>query len=180
MPAASNSHGRADMVADGVVGGYFRPRSERVHAPEALDRAVPADVLKRRLTNIREKPPAFRGGMERRQQALEGTEMVSNVHQVHFLDTQLPEGGSEKARFAREYVANLVGAESAGEVVFFMQPSNLDPSCRITISVPGGWPRPCGGPRRPDCSRCSWNRRRPTWRATPEWCPARSRSGTSA
>ena len=62
--------------------------------------------------------------------------MVSNVYQIHFLDTQLPEGDSEKARFAREYVTNLVGAESAWEVVFFMQPSNLDPSCRITISVP--------------------------------------------
>jgi hypothetical protein len=72
--------------------------------------------------------------MERRQQALEGTEMVSNVYQIHFLDTQLPEGDSEKARFARKYVTNLVGAESA--VTFFMQPSNLDPSCRITISVP--------------------------------------------
>ena len=121
------------MVAEGVVGGYFRPRSERVHAPGAL---------KRRLPNIREKPTAFRGGMERRQQALEGTEMVSNVYQIHFLDTQLPEGDSEKARFAREYVTNLVGAESAWEVTFFMQPSNLDPSCRITISscvVPGSF-----------------------------------------
>ena len=57
--------------------------------------------------------------------------MVSNVYHVHFLDTQLP-----KARFAREYVANLVGAESAGDVAFLMQPSNLDPSCRITISAP--------------------------------------------
>ena len=37
--------------------------------------------------------------------------MVSNVYQIHFLDTQLPEGDSEKARFAREYVTNLVGAE---------------------------------------------------------------------
>ena len=136
VPAVSNSHGVADMVAEGVVGGYFRPRSERLHAPDALDRSAPGDVLKRRRTNIREKPPVFWGGREREQQALEGTGMVSNVHQVHFLDTQLPEGDSEKARFAREYVANLVGAESAGEVTFFMQPSNLDPSCRITISVP--------------------------------------------
>ena len=58
-------NGRADMVAGGVVGGYFRPCSERVHASDALDRAAPADVLKRRRTSIREKPPAFRGGMER-------------------------------------------------------------------------------------------------------------------
>ena len=180
MPAVSNSHGRADVVAEGVVGGYFRPRSERVHAPEALGRAAPGDVLKRRRTNIREKPPAFWGGRERRQQTLEGTGMVSNVHQVHFLDIQLPEGGSEKERFARGYVTNLVGAESVGEVVFFMQPSNLDPICRSTISVPRKMAEAVRRIEETGLHPVFQEREAPQWRATPACCPARSRSGTSA
>ena len=59
LQAVSNSNGGADVVAEGVIGGYFQPRSERVYDPDALARAVPADILYSCLTNIREKPRAF-------------------------------------------------------------------------------------------------------------------------
>ena len=59
LQAVSNSSGGADVLAEGVIGGYFQPRSERVYDPDALERAVPADILERCRTNIREKPPAF-------------------------------------------------------------------------------------------------------------------------
>ena len=98
------------MVAEGVVGGYFRPRRERVHAPG----------LPGRDGETAAGTGGNRDGQQRPSGPLPG-------HPV-------ARGDSEKARFAREYVTNLVGADSA--VTFFMQPSNLDPSCRITISVP--------------------------------------------
>ena len=47
------------MLVEGVVAGYFQPRSERFYDPDALERAVPADILDQCRTNIREKPPAF-------------------------------------------------------------------------------------------------------------------------
>jgi hypothetical protein len=59
LQAVSNSHEQADVLVEGVVGGYFQPRSERVYDPDALERAVPADILYQCRTNIREKPPAF-------------------------------------------------------------------------------------------------------------------------
>ena len=59
LQAVSNSNGGADVLVEGVIGGYFQPRSERVYDPDALERAVPADVLYSCLTNIRDKPPAF-------------------------------------------------------------------------------------------------------------------------
>ena len=64
LQAVSNSNGRADVVVEGVIGGCFQPRSERFYAPDALDRAVPADILARCRTNVREKPPAFWVRME--------------------------------------------------------------------------------------------------------------------
>ena len=66
--------------------------------------------------------------------------MTSNVYHVHFLDHQLPEDGAEKARFAREYAAELTGVPTAGvqqdEIICFIQSHTQDPSCRVTISVP--------------------------------------------
>ena len=62
--------------------------------------------------------------------------MTSNVYHVHFMDTQLPQDDSQKARFAREYVERLTGMEPPEDITFFIQPNNHDPSCRITISVP--------------------------------------------
>ena len=43
----------------GVQVGYFQPPGERVYDPEALERAVPADILEKCRINVREKPPAF-------------------------------------------------------------------------------------------------------------------------
>ena len=59
LQALSNSNGQADVLVDGIIGGYFQPKSERVYDPEALERAVPADILERCRINLREKPPAF-------------------------------------------------------------------------------------------------------------------------
>ena len=59
LQAVSNSHEQGDVLVEGVVGGYFQPRSERFYDPDALERAVPADILDQCRTNIREKPPAF-------------------------------------------------------------------------------------------------------------------------
>ena len=61
--------------------------------------------------------------------------MTSNVYHVHFLEDQLPESGEEKARFAREYGEKLTG-EQQGNVTILIQPSQRDPSCRVTITVP--------------------------------------------
>ena len=46
-------------MVKGIIGGYFQPRSERVYDPDALERAVPADILKKCLTDRREKLHAF-------------------------------------------------------------------------------------------------------------------------
>ena len=59
LQALSNSNGQADVLVDGIIGGYFQPKSERVYDPEALERAVPADILEKCRINLREKPPAF-------------------------------------------------------------------------------------------------------------------------
>ena len=59
LQAVSNSAGGADVMVEGIIGGYFQPRSERFYDPEALERAVPADILQKCLVNRREKPPAF-------------------------------------------------------------------------------------------------------------------------
>ena len=59
LQAACNSAGGVDVTVEGVTGGYFQPRSERVYDTEALERAVPADILKKCLTDRREKPLAF-------------------------------------------------------------------------------------------------------------------------
>ncbi len=59
LQAASNSAGGADVMAEGIVGGYFQPRSEQFYDPEALERAVPADILRKCLINRKEKLPAF-------------------------------------------------------------------------------------------------------------------------
>ena len=65
LQAVSNSHGMADVNVEGVIGGYFQPRSERFYDPDALERAVPADILEKCRTNLREKPPAFWVRMDR-------------------------------------------------------------------------------------------------------------------
>jgi CRISPR/Cas system-associated exonuclease Cas4 (RecB family) len=59
LQTASNSAGGADVMVKGIIGGYFQPRSERVYDPDALERAVPADILKKCLADRREKLPAF-------------------------------------------------------------------------------------------------------------------------
>ncbi len=59
LQAVSNSAGGADVMVEGVIGGYFQPRSERVYDPDALERAVPADILRKCLTDRKEKLPAF-------------------------------------------------------------------------------------------------------------------------
>ena len=59
LQSLSNSNGQADVLVDGIIGGYFQPKSERVYDPEALERAVPADILERCRINLREKPLAF-------------------------------------------------------------------------------------------------------------------------
>ncbi len=59
LQTASNSAGGADVMVKGIIGGYFQPRSERVYDPDALERAVPADILKKCMTDRREKLPAF-------------------------------------------------------------------------------------------------------------------------
>ena len=57
--AVCNANGGADVVAEGVVGGYFKPRSERVYDPDALERAIPAEILQRCRSRVNEKPMAF-------------------------------------------------------------------------------------------------------------------------
>ena len=59
LQAASNSAGGADIMVEEIIGGYFQPKSERVYDPDALERAVPADILKKCLVDRREKLPAF-------------------------------------------------------------------------------------------------------------------------
>ena len=59
LQAVSNSAGGADVMVEGIIGGYFQPRSERFYDPEALERVVPADILQKCLVNRREKLPAF-------------------------------------------------------------------------------------------------------------------------
>ena len=59
LQAASNSAGGADIMVEEIIGGYFQPRSERVYDPSALERAVPADILKKCLVDRREKLTAF-------------------------------------------------------------------------------------------------------------------------
>ena len=58
--------------------------------------------------------------------------MTSNVHHVHLLDHQLPEDGAEKARFAREYAAELTGVPTAGlqqdEIICFIQSPPTTPA----------------------------------------------------
>ncbi len=66
LQAVSNSHNQADVIAEGVVAGYFQPRSERVYDTDALERVVPADILNQCRVNLREKPPAFWVRTERR------------------------------------------------------------------------------------------------------------------
>ena len=57
--AVCNANGEADVIAEGVIGGYFQPRSERVYDPDALERAIPAEVLERCRSSVNEKPKAF-------------------------------------------------------------------------------------------------------------------------
>ena len=84
--------------------------------------------------------------------------MVSNVYYIHFLDTHLAEGDSEKVRFAREYVANLVGASRRGRSPSSCSRATWTAAAASLSAPPGGWPRPYGGSRRPDYSRSSRNR----------------------
>lgn len=64
--AVSNANGDADVIAEGVVGGYFKPRNEMFYDPDALERAIPAEILQRCRSSVNEKPRAFWMRMERR------------------------------------------------------------------------------------------------------------------
>ena len=59
LQAVSNSNDMADVEVEGIIGGYFQPRSERLYDSDALEKSVPADILKRCMINAREKLPAF-------------------------------------------------------------------------------------------------------------------------
>lgn len=64
--SVSNANGGADVIAEGVVGGYFQPPSERFYDPDALERAIPAEILQRCRSSVKEKPRAFWMRMELR------------------------------------------------------------------------------------------------------------------
>lgn len=61
--------------------------------------------------------------------------MANTVYHFHFLNQLLPESDEDKAVFARENTAKLTGGAES-EVIFYMQPHNHEPTCRLTISVP--------------------------------------------
>ena len=60
---------------------------------------------------------------------------MNNVYQVHFLDIQLPESLEDKVKFSQDYARDLTRAEP-DQITCLIQPSNVDPSCRITIAIP--------------------------------------------
>ena len=59
LQSVSNANGGADVIAEGVVGGYFQPRNEVFYDPDALERAIPAEILQRCRAGVKEKPKAF-------------------------------------------------------------------------------------------------------------------------
>ena len=61
--------------------------------------------------------------------------MPNNVYHVHYENSQLPGQDEDKARFARERAAEITGT-TPEEITYFMQPNNLEPTCRLTIVVP--------------------------------------------
>ncbi len=61
--------------------------------------------------------------------------MPNSVYRFHFLNELLPDSDEDKAAFAKENTAKLTGG-AEGEVIFYMQPHNHEPTCRLTISVP--------------------------------------------
>ena len=61
--------------------------------------------------------------------------MASSVYHFHFLNELLPESDEDKSAFARKNTAKLTGGAES-EVIFYMQPHNHEPTCRLTISVP--------------------------------------------
>ena len=60
LQAESNSNDRADIMAAGVIGGYFEPRELPSYDAATLERLVPADILKKCLSrNQRQRPAPF-------------------------------------------------------------------------------------------------------------------------
>ena len=66
LQATSNSNGGADVIAEGVVGGYFQPQHERIYDTSELERMVPADILRKCLTDLKKKNRVFWVRMARR------------------------------------------------------------------------------------------------------------------
>ena len=72
--------------------------------------------------------------------------MANGVYHFQFLNELLPESDEGKAAFARENTAKLTGG-AEDEVIFFMQPHNHEPTCRLTSGVPERLPRALGALR---------------------------------